>query len=145
MGLDEFSGKRDQKTEKKLSVPSRINILPQNKLYDGIAYIAAIPRDNFLNIVSTRAVYVERVFSELLDTNYTDNYYWPFGILTEKAMVRIPREKKKKNRRERESSFLLRASIVEKKKRVNCCLGSVKTTYGAWKRKKQGILKMRTP
>ena len=49
-------------------------------------------------------------YSERLDPNDLD--YWPFGIHTEKGILRMPlKNYKKTNRRERESSFLLRASL----------------------------------
>ena len=67
-----------------------------------VSTIATILRDKFLNIVASWLEQLE--YGIALDPNYVA--HWAFGILIEKAILRISLENmKQKNRRERESSF----------------------------------------
>lgn len=51
--------------------------------------------------------------------------HWPFGILTDKTILRLEDTTQKKKRCKRESSFLLSQGIVGYSKRVNWCLSCV--------------------
>ena len=76
-------------------------------------------------------------FYEWLDTKYLD--YWPFGILTEKAILI---SLKKKNPSEMRI-FLFTQSIVGYSGRVNWCLGSFNTTIDSTEQKR-GLSQMKT-
>ena len=64
--------------------------------------------------------------------------YWPYGILAENAILRIPL--KKEQRRERESSFLLRASLDTQGERTGALVLPIQQ-FAAQAKKKRVFLK----
>ena len=99
---------RKEKNTEKRSAPSRtiMVLYTQTSCMMMVWTFETILRDKFW----TSCLEEFRMwYSGWPDPSYLD--CWPFGILTEKAILRIPPKKKKKNRREREYPFSLRALL----------------------------------
>ena len=100
-----------------MSIPPTIKILHKNSCLHGISqHFSAIKC--WISCLKQSRLW----FAEWLDPNYLKD--WPFGILTEKAIVRTPL-RKKKTRRKLELSVT--QGIVRYSGRVKYRLGSCNT------------------